>query len=164
MIIRKPLCEQPDQVVEKIRAFRHKAKDLKIYRAKGYCEICNQPFGTRNPKLEGHHIISPSVYKGKDPNEDSNIVICCDYCYINHVLRNDQKWREETRTYNRTADERLREIEYNKNRTKGIGTIPPKKFVGIHFNYRVWHIRIGIGIYKRKKRKEKQFENIETAE
>jgi 5-methylcytosine-specific restriction endonuclease McrA len=145
----KPLSEQPDSVIREIRAFRQVVKEIIIYRSKGYCEICNQPFGVKSFKLEGHHIIPPTKYKGENPNERENVVVCCKYCYLNHVLKGDKKWLNGGfKVHIRTADEKLKEIEYNKN-----SIIAPKtnikKFFGIKFDNKSWHIRIGISLVKK---------------
>jgi hypothetical protein len=85
----------PDNLVDKVREFRSTVTNLKIYRAKGFCEICHRPYGILSPKLKGHHIVKPTlITDGTDPNRSSNIVICDDYCYNNKVINGSNKEKE----------------------------------------------------------------------
>ena len=74
-----------DDLVEQIRDWRDRVTQLKVYRAKGYCEICRKPFGTQSDLLKGHHLKRPSLLVA-DCNTNDNIVICCDYCYHSKLL------------------------------------------------------------------------------
>jgi hypothetical protein len=76
--------------VRGIREWYDKVNQLKIYRAKGYCELCYKYFGKHNSLIKGHHIIKPSKCKKIEQiNADDNIVICCDECYKNQVLKSE---------------------------------------------------------------------------
>jgi len=76
-----------EENVRRIREFRNRVTQLKIYRAKGYCEICHAYFGKRSYKIKGHHVIQPMKYfVDTDPDTEENIIICCDPCYKKDIL------------------------------------------------------------------------------
>ena len=83
-----------DSDIRKVREYRGKVRNLRMFRARGYCEICRQPFGMYSLALKGHHIIQPTKCQGKDPNSDDNIIICCDSCYNSKLLMGEkiERW------------------------------------------------------------------------
>lgn len=141
---KRPLSQQPDYVIKQIREFRGKVNQLKIFRAKGFCEICNQPFDVHSLQLVGN------------PNDDKNIVICCDPCYKRHILNSSTTWKGNIRDLPKlTADEILQSIHmgiksrerYRIRKYKELNTIT--KFYGIKFKHKEWSVRIGISFYKK---------------
>lgn len=83
----KPLYTLTDKELDEIREWRYKVNSLKIYRSRGYCEICRLPFGIFSSELRGHHIFRPSLINDDSKKQDdSNIVICCNSCYKKQIL------------------------------------------------------------------------------
>ena len=90
----KPIYLLSDGRIREIREWRGRVNNLKLYRAKGYCEICKYPLGVFNPHLKGHHIIQPTLVKDENKNNDNNIIICCDSCYGKYIIGNDKNVNE----------------------------------------------------------------------
>jgi hypothetical protein len=85
--------------IREIREWRSKVTQVRIFRSKGYCELCLRYYGVRNGALKGHHALSPTQCKigckYDFMNSEENIVICCYDCYKNKVLSGDLKWLDE---------------------------------------------------------------------
>lgn len=85
----KSVFELSDEDLREVRKWRAIANELRRFRAKSRCELCqrSKERGVRL-KLKGHHIIRP-LEGGLNTRE--NCLITCDYCYENKLL----KWSNE---------------------------------------------------------------------
>jgi hypothetical protein len=94
-----------DNNIRQIREWRAKIRQLKLYRSKGYCEICLDFIGVWSPYLKGHHAKPPSQCKEDEKHKESNIVICCNNCYKHEILKGNGTWIEIWKT-------NLKELEH----------------------------------------------------
>jgi hypothetical protein len=163
-----PIFKQPDNVIKQIREFRRLEKELRIHRAKGYCEICHKPLGTQSLELKAHHIIKPSEYTIRttlhDPNIPDNLVICCDYCYQRHVLTNRFRFKSEYTIPNTIADESIKRKKEEIKLKIGIENLCQikysiKRFIGIKLNTKWINLKIGIEWQSKKRIKRSLNEN-----
>jgi hypothetical protein len=83
----KSILSLSDYEINQRRIFRHNTDLIKIYRAKGKCELCGRFFGIDSNFVDGHHILSKSkLPKDIKYNDERNIMVCCKICYTTRCL------------------------------------------------------------------------------
>lgn len=152
-----PISQQPDYIIDDIREFKSNVNNLKRFRAKGFCEICWLPFGITSEAIQGHHIVKPSSYKGKNPQDISNIVICCQNCYETRVLTGNKSWVKNIGQIKRlkSADDileerkqiKIKEQETQEALEKDLNSLVTiGKFYGIRFRFKKYKIKLGFSV------------------
>lgn len=148
-----PICLLPDKAIREIRTFRGRVRHLLLFRAKGYCEICRQPFGIDSSQLRGHHIKRPILcLPNVDAESEDNIIICCDDCYRDTILASKKiiEWELSLRPKTQVTMLMIERRRYNALERELVKTkrartqVPKQHWFGFKFNFGIRLVTIGI--------------------
>jgi hypothetical protein len=91
---RQPIMSLSDEEIKQRRLFRYNTEIIKIFRAKGRCEICGRFFGIDSSFVDGHHKLPKSkLPKNIKYNSEQNIIVCCKTCYTEKCKKDERGYR-----------------------------------------------------------------------